>query len=138
MRRRDFIRVIGSGAIAWPLAARAQPSGRVRRIGVLMAHAEGDAECHAHLAAFRARLPKRGWAEGPTIPVATRWGALDHAELRQRSAEALVALQPDVILVQNTPTTASMLQQTRSIPVVFVVVADPVGSGFVQNLARPG
>ena len=138
MRRRDFIKVIGSGAVAWPLAARAQQSGRMRRIGVLMAHAESDPEFHAYLAAFREGLHKLGWTEGRNIQIDSRWGALDDAEMRQRSAKELVALQPDVILVQNTPTTASMLQQTRTIPVVFVVVADPVGSGFVQNLARPG
>jgi putative tryptophan/tyrosine transport system substrate-binding protein len=105
---------------------------------VLMAHAENDAEFHDYLAAFREGLQKLGWVEGRNIQIDSRWGALDDAEARQRSAKELIALQPDLILTQNTPPTASMLEQTRTIPVVFVVVADPVGSGFVQSLARPG
>jgi putative tryptophan/tyrosine transport system substrate-binding protein len=88
--------------------------------------------------AFREGLDKLGWTQGRNIHIDFRWGALDDAEARQRSAKELIALQPDVILAQNTPPTASMLQQTRTIPIVFVVVADPVGSGFVQSLARPG
>ena len=138
MRRREFISLLGGAVAASPLTAHAQQSGQMRRIGVLIAHAESDPEFHAYLAAFREGLQKLGWTEGRNIRINSRWGALDDAEMRQRSAKELVALQPDVILVQNTPTTASMLQQTRTIPVVFVVVADPVGSGFVQNLARPG
>ena len=110
----------------------------MRRIGVLMAHAESDPEFQAYVTAFREGLQKLGWTEGRNIQIDFRWGALDDAELRQRSANELIALQPDLIVTQNTPPTASMLQQTRTIPVVFVVVADPVGSGFVQNLARPG
>src|SRR6476646_12184049 len=116
MRRRDFIKVVGRGAVAWPLVARAQQSGRVRRIGVLMAHAENDAEFHAYLAAFREGLQKLGWTEGRNIRIDSRWGALDDAEARQRSAKELVELQPEIILTQNTPPTASMLQQTRTIP----------------------
>jgi putative ABC transport system substrate-binding protein len=110
----------------------------VRRIGVLMAHAESDPEFQAYLAAFREGLQKLGWTEGRNIRIDSRWGALDDAESRQRSAKELVALQPDLILTQNTPPTASMLQQTRTIPIIFVIVADPVGSGFVESLARPG
>ena len=138
MRRRDFIKVIGGAAATWPVAAKAQQSGRTRRIGVLMAHAESDPEFHDYLAAFREGLQKLGWTEGRNVHIEFRWGALDDAEARQRAAKELIELQPEIILVQNTPPTASMLQQTRTIPVVFVVVADPVGSGFVQNLARPG
>src|SRR5215467_2179456 len=137
MRRREFIALIGS-AVASPLAANAQQSERVRRVGVLMAHNDGDPEFQNYLGAFREGLQKLGWIEGRNVRIDTRWGALDDADLRQRSAKELLALQPDIILTQNTPPTASMLQQTRTIPVVFVVVADPVGSGFVQNLARPG
>ena len=137
MRRREFISLL-SGAAAWPLEARAQPAGRMRRIGVLMANAENDAEFHDYLAAFREGLQKLGWVEGRNIQIDSRWGALDDAEARQRSAKELIALQPDLILTQNTPPTATMLEQTRAIPVVFVIVADPVGSGFVQSLARPG
>ena len=136
MKRRDFITLLG-GATAWPLAVRAQQPERKRRIGVLMAHAENDAEFHDYLSAFREGLQKLGWTEGD-IQIESRWGALDDAEARQRSAKELLALQPDLILTQNTPPTASMLEQTRTIPVVFVIVADPVGSGFVQSLARPG
>ena len=135
--RREFITLLGGMAVAWPLAARAQQFERKRRIGVLMAHAESDAEFHDYLSAFRDGLQKLGWMEGRNIQIESRWGALDDAEARQRSGKELIALQPDVILTQNTPPTASMLEQTRTIPIVFVVVADPVGSGFVQSLARP-
>src|SRR5438270_3598154 len=138
MRRREVITLFGGGAVAWPLASRAQQAERVRRIGVLMAHAESDPEFQAYLAAFREGLQKLGWTEGRNIRIDSRWGALDDAEARQGSAKELVALQPDLILTQNTPPTASMLQQTRTIPIVFVIVADPVGSGFVESLARPG
>ena len=137
MRRRDFITLIG-GAVASPLVANAQQSERVRRVGVLMAHNDGDPEFQNYLGAFREGLQKLGWIEGRNVRIDTRWGALDDADLRQRSAKELLALQPDIILTQNTPPTASMLQQTRTVPVVFVVVADPVGSSFVDSLARPG
>src|SRR5262249_24862582 len=122
----------------WPLAASAQQGEHVRRIGVLMAHAENDVEFRDYLSAFREGLQKLGWTEGRNIQIEARWGALDDAEARRRSAKELIAVQPDLILTQNTPPTASMLEQTRTIPLVFVIVADPVGSGFVQNLARPG
>jgi putative ABC transport system substrate-binding protein len=135
--RRQFISALGGAAVTWPLTAHAQP-GRMRRIGVLMAHAEGDREFEDYLAAFREGLQKLGWTEGRNIRIDARWGALDGAEARQRFAEELVAREPDVILTQNTPPTASMLQQTRTIPIIFVIVADPVGSGFVESLARPG
>jgi putative ABC transport system substrate-binding protein len=139
MRRREFITLLGGGVmVAWPLAARAQQPSGMRRIGVLMAHAESDPEFKAYVAAFPAGLEKLGWTEGRNIRIDFRWGALDDAEARERSAKDLIALQPDLILTQNTPPTASMLKQTRTIPVVFVIVADPVGSGFVESLARPG
>jgi putative ABC transport system substrate-binding protein len=137
VRRREFVTVVSGAAVTWPLVARAQPE-RMRRIGMLMAHAESDPEFKAYVGAFREGLQKLGWTEGRNIRIEARWGALDDAESRKHSAQELVALQPDVILAQNTPPTASMLQQTRSIPIVFVIVADPVGSGFVQSLARPG
>ena len=137
MKRRQFITLLGGAAI-WPLTAHAQQPDRMRRIGVLMAHAESDPEFHAYVAAFREGLQKLGWADGRNIQIDTRWGALDDAEARQRSAKELIALNPDLIVTQNTPPTASMLQQTRTLPIVFVVVADPVGSGFVNSLARPG
>ena len=136
MRRRDFVALLGSAA-AWPLPARVQQLDRKKRIGVLMAHAESDAEFHDYLSAFREGLQKLGWTEGRNIQIDSRWGALDDAEARRRAAKELIALQPDLMLTQNTPPTVSMLEQTRTIPVVFVIVADPVGSGFVQSLARP-
>ena len=105
--------------------------------GRRMAHPENDAEFKDYVAAFRGGLEKLGWTEGHNTRIDFRWGALDDAEAMQRSAKELIALEPDIILTQNTPPTASMLQQTRIIPVVFVIVADPVGSGFVESLARP-
>jgi putative ABC transport system substrate-binding protein len=136
--RREIIGLLGGAAVAWPLAAYAQQQPRMRRIGVLMAHPESDPEFKAYVGAFWEGLDKLGWTEGRNIHTDFRWGALDDAEARQRSAKELIALQPDLILTQNTPPTASMLQQTRTIPVVFVIVADPVGSGFVDSLSRPG
>ena len=109
----------------------------MRRIGVLMTFAERDAEAQAFVAAFREGLQKLGWAEGRNIRIDYRWAALD-AEPIQRFAKELVALQPDLILSHNTPTTAALLQQTRTIPIIFAAVADPVGSGFVASLPRPG
>src|SRR6266403_3355035 len=139
MQRREFFTAIGGAGVAWPpLAAVAQQPERMRRVGVLMAHAESDPEFQAYLAIFREELQKLGWTEDHNIRIDARWGALEDAELRQRSALELLALQPDLILTQNTPPTASMVQQTRTVPIIFVVVADPVGSGFVESLARPG
>jgi putative tryptophan/tyrosine transport system substrate-binding protein len=134
VRRRTFITLLGGAAAAWPLVARAQPE-RMRRIGVLMAHAESDPEGQIFVAVFRETLQKLGWAEGRNIRIDVRWAA--EIELMAGFAKELVALQPDVILANNTPTTAAVLQQTTTIPIVFAVVADPVGSGFVASLARP-
>ena len=137
MKRRNLIGLLSTAA-AWPLAVRAQRSERVRQVGVLMAHREGDPEFQSYLRAFRQELLKLGWTEGRNVRIDARWGALDDAGQRQHAAKELLALQPDVVLTQNTPPTESMLQQTHSVPVIFVVVADPVGSGFVGSLARPG
>src|SRR5215469_6631048 len=137
MRRREFITLF-SGAAAWPLAARAQQPDRMRRIGVLMGYPENDLEGPAFFAAFREGLEKLGWTEGRNFRLDTRWVSPDDAELRQRFAKELVALQPDLILSAVTPTTAALLEQTRTIPIVFAAVSDPVGSGFVASLARPG
>jgi len=138
MRRRDFIKVVAGSAMTWPLAARAQQSERMRRIGVLMGYPENDLEGPAFFAAFREGLQKLGWMEGRNIQLDTRWVPPDDAEARQRFAKELVALQPDLILSSVTPTTAALLQHTRTIPIVFATVSDPVGSGFVASLARPG
>ena len=135
MRRRDFITLLG-GAATWPVMARAQ-GDRMPRIGVLMAYAEGDPEGQAWVAAFREGLQKFGWAEGRNIRIDTRWATPD-VEAMQRFAKELVALQPDLILSQSTPTTAALLQQTRTIPIIFANISDPVGSGFVANFPRPG
>jgi putative ABC transport system substrate-binding protein len=137
LKRREFITLLGGAAAAWPLAARAQQGERVRRIGVLMGYAENDSEAQAWVAAFREELQKLEWAEGRNIRIDTRWTAAD-ADAVQRFAQELVALQPDLILSQITPTTAALLQHTRTIPIVFAMVADPVGSGFVTSLSRPG
>ena len=135
MRRREFVTLLGSGAVAWPLAARAQQNAR--RIGVLMTLPESSREGQASVAAFKDALQKVGWSEGHNIRIETRWGAVD-AELTQRSAREIIATQPDLILAQNTPTTLALLQQTRTIPIIFASVADPVGSGLVASLSQPG
>jgi ABC-type uncharacterized transport system substrate-binding protein len=137
LRRREFIALLGGGAATWPLAARAQQVERVRRIGVLMAFAESNPEGQASFAAFREELQKLGWTDGRNIRIDTRWTALD-AESMQRFAKELVALQPNLILSHSTPTTAAVLQQTRTIPIIFAIVTDPVGSGFVASFPRPG
>ncbi len=137
MRRREFIALIGSAAVAWPLDARAQQTDQIRLIGVLMTYPESDPEGQAYMAAFREELQKLGWSDGRNIRINYRWAAIDQ-ELLQRFSKEIVALQPDLILTQNTSATASMLQQTRTIPIVFANVSDPVGSGFVASLPKPG
>src|SRR5512132_3871751 len=136
VRRREFLTLVGA-AVAWPIAARAQQPDRMRRLGVLMGFAERDREGQAFVAAFRGGLQKLGWVEGRNIRIDYRWTGLDK-ELIQRFAKDLVALQPDVILTQSTPATAVLLQQTRTIPIVFGLLADPIGSGFVASFPRPG
>jgi putative ABC transport system substrate-binding protein len=137
LKRRDFIRLVGGAAFAWPVSARAQQPERMRRIDVLMAYAESDPEGQALVAAFREGLQTLGWTESRNIRIDTRWAAAD-VELMQRFAREIVELRPDLVLTQNTPTTAAMLQQTRSIPIIFATGSDPVGSGFVASFARPG
>ena len=137
MRRRKFITLLGGAAVAWPRAARAQQE-RMRLIGVLMAYAESDEEGQASIAAFREELQKLGWVEGRNIRFDSRWATPGDAEERQRFAKELVALQPDLILVQSTPNTATLLQETRTIPIIFAQVADPVASGLVASFSRPG
>ncbi len=134
----EFIALFGAAMPAWPLSARAQQAERVRRIGVLMGYAESDPEAQANVAAFREGLQKLGWAEGRNIRIDTRWPIPADVESMQRFATELMALEPDVILSHITPTTAALLQQTRTIPIVFATVSDPVGSGFVANFPRPG
>jgi putative ABC transport system substrate-binding protein len=137
MRRREFITLLG-GAAAWPLSARAQQPERLRRIGVLMAYADSDPEGQASVAAFREGLQKLGWTEDRNILIDTRWAIPGDAQSRQRFAKELIGLQPDLILAQSTPSTRTLLQHTRTIPIVFAIVADPIGSGFVASFSRPG
>jgi ABC transporter substrate binding protein len=137
MRRREFITLLGGAAVAWPLAVRAQQPNRVRRIGALMGYAESDSEAQANIAGFRDGLQKLGWTEARSVHIEYRWAAGD-AELMQRFAKELVALQPDLILSHTTSTTAALRQETSTIPIIFANVSDPVGSGFVASLARPG
>jgi putative tryptophan/tyrosine transport system substrate-binding protein len=138
MKRRTFITLLGGAVAAWPLAARAQQPERMRRIGVLMGYAESDSEAQAGIAAFREGLQKLGWTEGRNTKIDARWAASDDAESMRRFAKELVALQPDLILSNTTSTTAALLQQTRTLPIIFATVSDPVGSGFVASLSRPG
>jgi putative tryptophan/tyrosine transport system substrate-binding protein len=138
VKRREFITLLGGAAAAWPLAARGQQqSERMRRIGVLHALAVDDAEGQARLAAFAQRLQESGWTIGRNVRMDTRWAAGDSERIRGYAAE-LVALAPDVILAIGAPATGSLLQATRTVPIVFVNTTDPVGSGFVDSLSQPG
>jgi putative ABC transport system substrate-binding protein len=136
MRRRDFIAGLGS-AVAWPLGARAQQGSRVRGVGVLMQTAADDPEGQARLAAFLQGLQEANWALGGNVRIDYRWAAGDDDKFRRYAAE-LVALAPDVILASTNQGVRALQQQTRTIPIVFAAVVDPVGEGFIDNLARPG
>ena len=136
MRRREFITLLGGAAAAWPLAARAQQGDRIRRIGVLIAGNESDQQARLNLQAFKAALQELGWIEGRNIHVDYRFGLSDVGRIEQFARE-LVNSQPDVIVTHTTPATTAIARETRTIPVIFVVVSDPVGSGFVASLARP-
>jgi putative ABC transport system substrate-binding protein len=131
------VTLLGSAASMWPLAARAQQSERVRRIGMLIGYAEKDAETQARLAAFRQGLEHLGWAEGRNVLIDYRF-APANPEQALRFAKELVALQPEVLVGNSTPATAALLRETHYIPIVFVGVSDPLGSGFVASIARPG
>jgi len=137
MRRRQFIALVGGGLAGWPLAARAQQGERVRHIGVLASGAEGDPEMQARLAAFRQGLERLGWSEGRNIRIDYRYGAA-LPDQYPRLAKELVASRPEAILAFTTPITAALRRETDTIPIVFVSVSDPVGSGLVASLARPG
>jgi putative tryptophan/tyrosine transport system substrate-binding protein len=137
MRRREFITLLGSSA-TWPLAARAQQGERMRRIGVLWASAADDSEYQGRMAAFLQGLAQLGWTDGRNVRIDTRWATTNADDLRKHAAE-LAALAPDVLVGgTGTATAAPLLQATRTVPIVFVVVIDPVGAGFVASLARPG
>ena len=136
IKRRDFIWLAGSATV-WPAAALGQPQGGMRRVGVLMSYAAADPAGLAFVAAFREAMQKLGWTEERNVLIDTRWGTTARQSL-QRSAQELVETQPDVILAANSPSTAALLQHTRTIPIVFTTVGDPVGSGFVASFPRPG
>jgi putative tryptophan/tyrosine transport system substrate-binding protein len=137
LRRRRFITLLGGAAAAWPLAARGQQAERVRRIGVLMNLASDDAEGQARLAAFHQGLQQLGWTVGRNVQIDCRWSAGNADYIRKFAAE-LVALAPDVIVSTGSPSVAVLQQATRSVPIVFTAVVDPVGGGLVASLARPG
>jgi putative ABC transport system substrate-binding protein len=137
MRRRDFITLVGGAAAAWPLVARAQQSERMRRIGVLLAAPAGDSDYQAWVGAFRQALQELGWIDGRDVRFEIRWATVDVAGIRKNAAE-LAALAPDVILAPGTATVGPLLQSTRTVPIVFPIIADPVAGGLVDSLARPG
>ncbi|MGB8827181.1 MAG: ABC transporter substrate binding protein, partial [Pseudolabrys sp.] len=136
MRRREFITLLGGTAVAWPFAVRAQQPDRMRRIGAL-AGIEGDAEGQARFAAFQEGLQQLGWTDGRNVKIDYRFGGGDADNIRKHAAE-LAALAPDVILAAGAAAVGPVLQAARTVPIVFVIVPDPVGAGFVDSLARPG
>jgi putative tryptophan/tyrosine transport system substrate-binding protein len=137
LKRRKFITLLGGAAMSRPLAARSQQADRMPLIGVLIGYAEDDPEVKARLAAFRAGLAKRGWLEGRNVQIEYRFAA-GSSNQHASFAKELIALRPDVILAHSTPVTAALQQETHAIPIVFVNVSDPIGSGFIAGLAHPG
>jgi len=137
MKRREFMTLLGGAAAAWPFAARAQQADRVRRIGALMSLADDDPQGQARLTAFLQGLQELGWTDGRNVRIDYRWAGAD-ADRFRTSAVDLVALAPDVILANGSQSVAALLQTTRTVPIVFAIVIDPVGAGFVASLARPG
>ena len=134
MRRREFIGLVG-GAAAWPLAARAQQR-QMPRVGVLMGNAESDPQGQEMSQAFRTRLSQLGWVDGDNVRIDYRWAAA-HADRFVTAAQELVALKPNVVVASTTPSLQAFRRQTQTIPIVFTAVTDPLGQGFLQNLARP-
>ena len=137
MRRREFVTLLGGATVAWPLTTRAQQTDRMRRVGVLMGYGEADPEAKTMLAEFTHGLSALGWNEGRNLRMDVRW-APGRTDLMRTFAKELIALQPDVILSDSTPVTAALKHETPTIPIVFAVVADPAGSGFVASLSHPG
>src|SRR4029453_14058486 len=137
MRRREFLGALSGAAAVWPFATRAQQRERMRLIGVLMPATADDPDFQARIAAFHQGLQQSGWTIGDNVRIDTRWAPTDAAEIRRHAAE-LAALAPDVILAHAATTAGPLLQATRTVPIVFPAVVDPVGAGFVDSLARPG
>ena len=137
MRRRDFITAVAASTLAWPLAAGAQQREKMRRVGVLMTLAADDPEGLARVTAFAQRLQELGWRDGRNIRIDYRWAAADAAS-SHRQAQELLTLAPDVIIAVATPNVVALQQATRTVPIVFVGVTDPVGAGLVESLAHPG
>jgi putative tryptophan/tyrosine transport system substrate-binding protein len=137
MRRREFMSLLGGAVAAWPLQARAQQSERARRIGILTTQSENAPDGQARLGAFTQRLTELGWTDGRSAHLEIRWGAGD-AERYRRYARELVALAPDVILADGSSSVAVLQQATRTVPIVFAGIIDPVGAGLIKTLARPG
>jgi putative ABC transport system substrate-binding protein len=137
MRRREFITLLGGAIVAWPFAARGQQLDRVRRIGVLETQAADDPEGKDRLAAFRQALEQLGWTDGHNVWIDTRWSAALPDNTRKYAVE-FAGLAPDVVVAVGSATVGPLLQATRTVPIVFVAVPDPVGAGFVESLARPG
>ena len=135
--RRELLVALGGAVAAWPLAARAQQAERIRRIGVLMAVAESDADVRSGVALFQQSLQEFGWKDGRNIRIDYRWGDAD-ADRIQALAKELVGLQPDVLVAHSTPSAKGLLQATRSVPIVFLTVTDPLGQGLVASLSHPG
>jgi putative ABC transport system substrate-binding protein len=135
MKRREFITLLG-GASAWPVAARAQQTERMRHIGALMLISEADPGSEGYIASFRQRLQELGWVDGRNTTIDIRWGAGDSASFRRYAAE-LAALAPDVVLASGGPSVVALKEISPTIPIVFVAVVDPVGAGIVASLARP-
>src|SRR5262245_48951812 len=137
MRRREFLTLLGGAAAAWPIVARAQQPGRGLRIGVLMSLAQDDRQGQRYVAAFLDRLHDLGWKDSPGLAIDVRWGAADLDHIRRYASE-LAAAKPNVILAQSALALAPIQRVTDTIPIVFVQIIDPVGSGFVASLSRPG
>src|SRR5271154_7080182 len=136
MRRREFIAGLGS-AVTWPVAARAQQRSRVARVGVLSPYNENDHHATAELSAFVRGLAELGWSNGSNLRMDVRWAA-GNVDLVRMYAKELVSVQPDAILADSTTLIAALQRETPTIPIVFVLVSDPVGSGFIASLSRPG
>jgi putative ABC transport system substrate-binding protein len=137
LRRREFLGVLGGAAAAWRLEARAQDAGTVRRVGVLSSIGESDLEAQAMAAAFQQALRKAGWVDGRNLRIDHRWAAGIPGRV-EVFAQQLIALQPDVVVAHTTPSVMALRKETDTIPIVFLQVSDPIGSGFITNLAHPG